>query len=168
MVKKVIWASFFGLIAAMLQSTLLARLAVYHAVPDLVLGIIVFTAYNNGIMTGQVTGFFSGILLDFLSAAPLGLNALLRTLVGALAGLMKGTFFLDTLFLPMALCAAATLFKGVFLFGLHLLFTEGVPTYTLTAPTFWIEFLFNTLLAPLLFGFLNLFKSLLLIERRKP
>ncbi|MDR3343615.1 MAG: rod shape-determining protein MreD [Treponema sp.] len=162
MAKKVLWATVFALVAAMLQSTLLARLAIYHAVPDLVLGIIVFTAYNNGVMTGQVTGFFSGLLLDFLSAAPLGLNALIRTLMGAVAGLMKGTFFLDTLFLPMLLCGAATAFKGLLLLVLHLLFAAGVPAYTLMAPTFWVELLWNIFSAPLLFGFLNLFKSVLI------
>jgi rod shape-determining protein MreD len=166
MIKNVLWATFFSLLAAMLQSTLLSRLAVYHAVPDLALGIIVFMSYNNGTMTGQLTGFFSGIVLDFLSAAPLGLNMLVRTLIGAVAGLMKGTFFLDAIFLPMILCTMATGLKGLLFLGLHLLFTQGVPAYTFSTPVFWVEILFNTLLAPFLFGFLKLFKSLLVGGRK--
>jgi rod shape-determining protein MreD len=162
---KVIWATFFALIAALLQSTLLRRLAIYHAVPDLVLGIIVYTAYNNGTMTGQLTGFFSGLILDFLSAAPLGLNALIRTLIGALAGLMKGTFFLDILFLPMVLCAIATILKAAILFLLHFLFAAGVPSYSFIEPIFWVEIMLNTVLAPFLFGFLKLFNSLLVGRR---
>jgi rod shape-determining protein MreD len=100
MAKNIIWIVVFALIAAILQSTLLARLAIYKAVPDLALGIIVYAAYVNGTMTGQLSGFFSGFFLDFLSSAPLGLNALVRTLIGACVGLMKGTFFLDLVFLP--------------------------------------------------------------------
>jgi rod shape-determining protein MreD len=159
--KNVVWAVVFALVAAILQSTLLSHLALYHAVPDLVLGIVVFSAYVNGTMTGQLTGFFSGLLLDFLSAAPLGLNALIRTLVGALAGLMRGTFFLDAVFLPMILCAAATLFKAGTLLLLHLLLAGAVPAYTLSAPAFWVELLFNSLSAPFLFGLLKLFQPLL-------
>jgi rod shape-determining protein MreD len=166
MAKNIIWTTAFVLVAAILQSTLLSRLALYHAVPDLALGILVFSAYVNGSMTGQLTGFFSGILLDFLSAAPLGLNTFIRTLIGALSGLIKGTFFLDIVFLPMALCGGATLVKAAVLFLLHLLFAGAVPAYSLFAPTLWVELMLNTLSAPFLFGFLKLFKSLL-IEGRK-
>ncbi|MDR2394331.1 MAG: rod shape-determining protein MreD [Treponema sp.] len=166
MLKHVVWATVFALAAAMLQSTLLARLAVYRAVPDLVLGIIVYMAYMHGTMTGQLTGFFSGLILDFLSAAPLGLNALIRTLIGASAGLLKGSFFLDSLFLPMALCTGATLLKALLLAGLHLLFTQGVPSYPLKEPTLWVELVGNSISAPLLFAFLKLFKNLL-VDRRK-
>jgi rod shape-determining protein MreD len=165
MIKNVVWATVFALLAGILQSTLLSHLAIYRAVPDLALGILVFSAYVNGTMTGQLTGFFSGLLLDFLSAAPLGLNALVRTLVGAATGVLKGTFFLDAVFLPMALCAGATLIKAALLFVLHLLFAESVPAYALFEPTLWVELLLNTLTAPFLFGLLKLFRSLLMGRR---
>jgi rod shape-determining protein MreD len=163
--KNVFWATIFALIATILQSTLLARLAVYHAVPDIALGILIFSAYNNGTMTGQLTGFFSGLLLDLLSASPLGLNAFIRTLIGVSVGLMKGTFFLDTLFLPMALCGGATLIKALFFWILHLLFAPAVPAYAVMSPVLWVELILNVLLAPFLFALLKLFKSLLVGRR---
>jgi rod shape-determining protein MreD len=161
MAKKVFWAVVFCVAAALLQSTLFRRLAIYHAVPDLALGIIVYSAYVNGTMTGQLTGFFSGFLLDFLSAAPLGLNAFVRTLIGSLAGLMKGTFFLDPIFLPIALCGGATLLKALMFFLLHLLLAGAIPSYNFMAPLFWVELAMNIVAAPFLFGFLRLFESLL-------
>jgi rod shape-determining protein MreD len=161
MAKNVAWALVFSLAAALLQSTLFRRIALYHTVPDLTLGIVVYSAYINGVMTGQVTGFFSGLMLDFISNAPLGLNALIRTLMGALAGLLRGTFFLDTVFLPMILCGAATLFKALVLFLLHLLLAGAVPCYPLASPALWIELMFNTLSAPMLFGLLKMFQPLL-------
>jgi rod shape-determining protein MreD len=161
MVKNVSWALVFSLAAALLQSTLFRRIALYHTVPDLTLGILVYSAYVNGVMTGQVTGFFSGLLLDFISASPLGLNALIRTIMGALTGLLRGTFFLDTVFLPMILCAVATVFKVLTLFLLHVLLAGAIPHYPLNGPTLWVELMFNTLSAPLLFGLLKLFQPLL-------
>jgi rod shape-determining protein MreD len=161
MVKNVVWAALFSLVAALLQSTLFQRIALYHTVPDFTLGIIVYSAYVNGTMTGQLTGFFSGLLLDLISSAPLGLNAFIRTIIGAVAGLLKGTFFLDTVFLPMILCAVATLLKALMLFALHILLAGAVPHYSLLAPTLWIELMFNTLSAPFLFGLLKLFQPLL-------
>ena len=166
MAKKVIWGVVFIVIAALLESTVFSRLAVYiYAVPDIALCILVYSAYVNGAMTGQLTGFFSGFLLDFLSAAPLGLNALIRTLIGALAGLMKGTFFLDVIFLPMALCAGATAFKALIYLLLHLLLAGAVPSYNFFGLTLWIELGLNTALAPFIFAFLKLFESLLVGRR---
>ena len=161
MIKSVIWTSFFGLIAVILQSTLLARLALYGAVPDIVLGIVVYSAYVNGVMAGQLSGFFTGIVQDFVSAAPFGLNAFVRLLVGALAGLMKGTFFLDVFLLPMILCALATLAKALIIFLLSFFLGDAVHAYPIAAPTLWAELALNIFIAPFLFAFLRRFKPLL-------
>jgi len=161
MAKNVIWTVVFVFVAAILQSTLLSHIALYRAVPDLALGILVYTAYVNGLMTGQVSGFFSGVTLDLISAAPIGLNALVRTLIGALAGLIKGKVVLDFFIVPMVLCAAATLLKAAILFLLSLVFQGAVPAYPLAAPTLWAELALNTLSAPILFAFLRRFNTLL-------
>jgi rod shape-determining protein MreD len=112
-------------------------------------------------MTGQLSGFLYGIALDFLSAAPLGLNAFVRTIIGALAGLIKGKFFLDIFLLPVILCASATVIKALVLFLLNLFISPAIAAYPLAAPVFWVELGLNTLLAPFLFAFLKKFRSLL-------
>jgi len=160
MIKNIVWTIVFGMVAAILQSTLLSHLPLYRAVPDIALGIIVYSAYVNGVMTGQFSGFFYGIVLDFLSAAPLGLNALIRMIIGTLTGLLKGAFFLDIFLLPMLLCAGATLVKALILFLLSLMIPV-IPSYPLTAPLLWAELALNTLSAPFLFAFLKRFSSLL-------
>jgi len=163
MVKNCIWTVVFSTIAALLQSVLLYRISIYGAVPDISLGILVFCAYVNGPMSGQITGFFSGLFYDFLSVSPMGLNTFIRTIIGALGGLLRGMFFLDKIILPMLLCASATILKALLIFGLHLFFTGTVPAYPpLTTPLFWVELLLNTATAPFLFGFLKLFKPLLM------
>jgi rod shape-determining protein MreD len=167
MAKNVIWATLFALIAGLIQSTLLSRLTIYHAMPDLTLGILVYSSYVNGTMTGQLTGFFSGLFMDFLSAAPLGLNTFTRTIIGALGGLLRGNFFLDAVLLPMILCAAATILKALLFLVLNLLFDGATPAYSLVGPLFWVELLLNTFTAPILFGLLKLFNPLLTTGRKK-
>ncbi|GHU39034.1 rod shape-determining protein MreD [Spirochaetia bacterium] len=162
MTKNIIWASVFILIATILQSTLLSRLLFgFYSIPDIALCILVYSAYINGTMTGQMTGFFSGILIDFISAAPLGLNILTRTIIGAASGVLKGAFFVDTVFVPIALCGGATLFKALLLFLLHLLFVDAVPCYSISSPVLWVELLMNTVTAPFLFALLKMFNNLL-------
>ncbi|GAB1482794.1 rod shape-determining protein MreD [Treponema sp.] len=162
MKKTVFWSTAIAAIAALLQSTLLSHLAIFNVVPDLALGVLVYTAYVNGTMTGQLSGFSSGLALDFISAAPLGFNALMRTIIGALFGLIKGTFFLDIIILPMALTASATLLKALLAAFLHFLFAGALPAYDFFASTLWIEIGFNALSSPFLFAFLKLFKTVLL------
>jgi len=161
MIRTIIWTVIFSIIAAILQSTLIGRIPFVNVLPDLALCIIVFSAYINGTMTGQVSGFFSGVLLDFLSAAPLGMNCLVRTLIGALTGIFKGAFFLDIFFMPVILCALATLVKAFIIFILHLIMGPTVPAYSLTSSTLWIELAINALCAPLLFFLLKQFKPIL-------
>jgi rod shape-determining protein MreD len=162
MAKCVFWTTIFALIAGFLQSTLLAHLAILGAVPDLALLVLVYSAYVNGGMAGQASGFASGLLLDFLSACPLGLNAFVRTLIGGLVGRLKGAFFLDAVLLPMLLCASATLAKAGLVFILHLLFTSRVVCYHLASPLLWVELGLNAVLGPLVFLLLKLFDPILI------
>lgn len=164
MIKNIVWTLLFTLAAILLQSTLLTRLP-FPAVPDLALEILVFSAYMNGSMTGQLTGFFSGLLLDFLSAAPLGLNALVRTILGAVSGLAGSVFVFDAVLLPALLCAAATGLKALLLFVLRFLFTEEVAAYSFASSLFWVELALNAFTAPFLFALLHCFSSLLIKQK---
>ena len=158
MFGSIAWATVIAAISALIQSTLLSRFAIFHVVPDLALGVLVYSAYINGSVVGQSVGFASGILMDFISAAPLGFNALVRTLIGAAAGLLKGTFFLDRIILPVVLCAVATLLKAAIVGILHVLFAGAVPAYSLSTMELPIEVAYNAIGAPFLFAFLNLFR----------
>ena len=158
MAKKIIWGMVFMLVAAILQSTVLSQLRLHvYAAPDIILCILVFIAYVNGVMVGQVTGFFSGFALDFLSASPLGFHAFIFTLIGALAGFLHGAFFLDLFFLPIALCVGATIFKAGVYFFFGLLFPDDIPSYSIVSLAFFVEMGMNALVAPFLFMFLKLF-----------
>jgi rod shape-determining protein MreD len=160
MVRSIIWTVLLSIAAGILQSTLLAKVAVFKTVPDLALCIVVYSAYTNGTMTGQISGFFSGLFLDFLSSTPLGLNCLVRTIIGALAGVFKGTLFLDFFLLPMILCALATILKAIIFLIIHLIFGSAIPVYSPVSLVFWVELALNTLCAPFLFALLKRFRYL--------
>ncbi|MDR2795112.1 MAG: rod shape-determining protein MreD, partial [Spirochaetaceae bacterium] len=156
MTKKIMWTTLLITAAAILQSTLLSPLSVYfYARPDIALDILVFSAYLNGMMAGQLSGFFSGLFLDFLSSAPLGLNLFVRTIIGAAAGILNGNFMLDRILLPAILSASATMLKAGLLFLLNLLFVGAIPSYRFNTPALWVELAMNALLAPLIFTLLK-------------
>jgi len=163
MTRSIIWTVVFCIVGAILQS-IIKRIVPY--VPDLALCVLVFSAYVNGTMSGQVSGFLSGLFYDFLSSTPLGLNSLIRTLIGAFTGLFKGSFFLDVIFLPIIICSLSTLLKAVIIFLLHLIMGSIVTlTYSLTTPVLWIELGLNAACAPFLFLLLKHFKPILADRR---
>ena len=164
MIKNIIWTVVLCTICAILQSVMRNVLPFF---PDLALCVLVFSAYVNGTMTGHVSGFFSGLLYSFLSpASPLGLNSLIRTIIGAFTGMFKGSFFLDIIFLPIIICALATLLKAAIIFILHLIIGSTVSnTYSLTTSVLWIELGLNAASGPLLFFLLRNFKPII-TERR--
>jgi len=160
MIKSIVLTVILCTFAGILQSTVISQIAFFNVIPDLALCILVYSAYVNGTMMGQISGFSSGLLLDFLSASPLGLNCLVRTLIGALTGIFKGSLFLDIFFMPVILCAAATLIKALIIFFLNLIFGSIIPSYSLMSSVLWIELGLNCLSAPLLFLILKQIKPL--------
>jgi len=162
MIRSIIWTVVFCVAAAILQSTIIPMIAFFGVVPDLALCVLIFSAYVNGTMTGQVSGFLSGLFYDFLSQAPLGMNCLVRTIAGALAGVFKGQFFLDIFFMPVILSSLATIVKALVIFFLHLIMGQTVPAFSLFTSVFWIELGLNALSAPVLFLLLKKFKPILI------
>lgn len=161
MIRSIIWTVVFSVLAALLQSTVIAKIAFLNVIPDIALCVLVFSAYVNGTMTGQISGFLSGLFIDFLSAAPLGMNSLIRTLIGALTGIFKDSLFLGYVIMPVILCSVATILKALIIFLLHLIM-GSIPAYSITDSLFWIELGLNALCAPLLFLLLRNFKPMLI------
>lgn len=155
-----VWGYLVLLPLVVLQSTLLHRIAIEGAKPDLVLLTVVYLANKNGKMAGQTYGFLSGLMQDFLSISPLGFNGFLNTLVGFLYGLTSETFFIDQVFIPMIMGGVATLVKGIgisFLSGLFNL--ENLHFHLFSIP-FLIEIGYNMVCAPFLFALLRLVRGL--------
>jgi rod shape-determining protein MreD len=140
---------------------------VLGVIPDLSLIALLFTAVKNGSMEGQVVGFAGGIVEDLLSLNPLGTHALVKTVIGFVAGLLFGNFFIDSFLFPAILGAAATIAKALVLSLLSVLFPGHVTVYDFFARVVWIEALYNGLASPFVFLLLNLFRKVLVVRRNR-
>ena len=152
--------------AVLIETAVLSNIAFLPAVPDIVLLCSLYIAFLNGKTSGEINGFVSGAFLDFLSAAPFGFHCLYRTLIGYVFGVLGRVFNSDGIVMP-ALCAfGATLLKAFFVWIISLLFPSSPAVYRVLSVPFLFELTCNTILAPLVFKFLSLFRSSLSIERR--
>jgi len=163
--RTILWTSFIVLFFALFQAAILSNLMFLPVLPDLVLLVIVYVSFMNSSTTGVTVGFISGLLLDFLSAAPIGLNTFTKTLTGFIAGKFAGSFNLSKIIIPAAMGFCATVLKALTTLILSFFFGPSILVYNFAGSTFWLEILENTLCAPLIFGLLGLF-SVLFIERQ--
>ena len=137
----------------LLQSTVLEVVAVRGATPDLLSILTVFLAVRRGAMSGQLAGFAGGLMEDFVSLAPLGFHALVRTALGFGSGLLHGLIRLDAVVLPFMLLLGAVVAKGLASALLAGLFAIHLDSHLLDE-RFWIEVAYTAVLAPILFALL--------------
>jgi rod shape-determining protein MreD len=154
--------------AVVLQSTILGRIAIGGVRPDLALIILVFVSLRRGSMVGQVSGFLSGILEDFMSVSPLGFHPLMRAVIGYLYGIFAGNVFVDPFLMPMVLTVVATLLKGLLSGLISSVFGIGSSGFLYFAGRIWIEIGYNAVLSPFLFALLNLLRVFKKAEKEGP
>jgi len=116
--------SLLGLIAVT-QSAVLARISPNGWYPNLMLLSVIAWSLQRGPREGMTWGFVGGIALDFLSGAPLGLNAMLLTICGYLAGLGESRIFRTNFILPIVFVIAMTI--GYYVLQVVILQFVGTP-----------------------------------------
>ena len=154
--------AFFALIAVVLliQTAVLSNWYALPVVPDILLLAVLYIGFHNGSATGEVSGFCSGLLLDFLSASPLGLNAMVRTIMGFFWGLLYRNVETGGIAIPAVLGFTATIAKALIIRFISFFYPGSVLTYSLFSPVFWYECTLNALCAPILFWVLSFFTIL--------
>ncbi len=160
MTRVVLWGLLTAFFATLVESSILSRLAFLPAMPDMVLLIVLWVSIENGSAVGCTTGFLSGLVLDFLSAAPVGLNALTKSVLGYVSGRFSGSFNMNRIALPVTVAVVGTALKALLTFGCSLFFGARIVVYDLGATDFWYELVMNALFAPPVFAFLSLFPGL--------
>jgi rod shape-determining protein MreD len=112
-------------LVVLVQATLLPRIRVFGAQPDLLLVLVVIWSLYNGVAEGLVFAFLAGLAVDLVAGFPLGTTPLALMPVCFLAVLGRSSIYVYNAWLPVLLVALATLIEGwlmLFLRSVH-----GVP-----------------------------------------
>ena len=166
MFKSFLCSFLILLCSVIVESSILSNISFLPAVPDLALICVLYFSFLNGKNYGQVSGFLSGLLLDFLSGSPLGFNCLYRTVIGYLSGVFRRTINASGFLVPSVIGLLATILK-VFLIWLISLFFKSIKIYNIFTFSFLFELVMNVLLTPLMFKFLNSFRRILNIHEEE-
>lgn len=101
----------------LLQTTLLAQVRIFGVMPDLMLLVAVAGGITAGATRGAALGFASGMLIDLFLPTPLGLSALVFTLVGYGVGVANAGVLRSAWYIPMLTAGGASV-AGVTLYAL--------------------------------------------------
>lgn len=93
------------IICFVLQSSLYQFISLANVMPNLLLILVVSTAYMRGKKAGMVMGFFSGLLIDILYGNLIGLYALMQMIIGYVAGFANKVYSKDDYTLPLLFIA---------------------------------------------------------------
>lgn len=151
---------------SLIQAAWLSPIAILGVRPDLGLLAVAWLSYRNGPVEGSSVAFVTGLIDDAMSAAPLGFNAAVKTLCGWLVSFLHGSVHLDRFLMPLLLGTGVTVFKGLWVGLLAILFGGRIEAYDLAGRTFWIEVAYNAIAAPVLFLVLSGIFSLVDGRRR--
>ena len=139
------------LILVILQSTLFYFAASRVVIPDFALIVVAFCGARKGMQEGQLLGFFNGLAEDFITASFPGFNALIKTIIGFLAGTIKNKMLFDPVIFPSLFIFFVTLLKGILAaITAYLFFPEGYFPAVFSS-SFLMEIILNALFAPLIY-----------------
>jgi rod shape-determining protein MreD len=162
------------IVGVLLQVTFFSRVALFHVSPDVMPALIASLGLLGGSMTGAVSGFSAGILLDCLLIAPLGGGSLVLMATGYLAGLFRERFVIQSSLLAPLMCAVLTLFAELGFGAVELMLGLDTTVSTLVIRDMLIKSVFAFFLGWAIFlGLRRLLRPALVEEpvvqsRRRP
>lgn len=156
--RNIVYRIFSILIFLLLTLQVLDWIAIAGVKPDILLILTIFIAQKQGMMKGQISGFFAGLVEDVFSIQLFGIHSFCKLVVGYFAGLLYSNFVLDNFLIQALLGFVGSLVHGFLFLGAKALFDSiDVGYYFLNV--FWIKVLYTTLLTPFLFFVLGFFEK---------
>jgi len=111
--KIVKWILLFAVVI-IVQMAIVPKIAIFGIYPDLVMILLVVLSVENGRTAGIWGGFFTGLFIDVFSGGLLGINALAKTIVGGVAGLLeRKNILISPVFLLILLIIACVVHDAI-------------------------------------------------------
>jgi rod shape-determining protein MreD len=153
------------LLAVILQLSFFSRVALFHTSPDVLPAVVVSLGLLGGTMTGAVSGFATGFLLNCLLVQPLGGGSLVLLATGYLAGMFRERFEIHSPLVPPLLCMVLTLFAELGFGALALMLGVDSAVSTLVIRDMLIKSIFAFFLGwPIYLGLRRLLRPALVEE----
>lgn len=110
-----------AIVGVLLQLGFFSRVTLFHTSPDVLPALVVSLGLLGGSMTGAVSGFSIGLLVDCLMVQALGTSSLVLLTTGYLAGLFRERFEFHSRLVPPLTIMVLTLFAEIGFAGMQVM-----------------------------------------------
>jgi rod shape-determining protein MreD len=155
------------ILGVLLQLSFFSRVTLFHTSPDMLPALVVSLGLLGGSMTGAVSGFSIGLLVDCLLVEPLGASSLVLLSTGYLAGLFRERFEIHSSLVPPLLCMGLTLFAELGFALVQVLLGVDAPVSSLIVRDILLKSIFAFFIGwPIYLGVRRLLRPALVEETK--
>jgi len=155
------------ILGVLLQLSFFSRVTLFHTSPDMLPALVVSLGLLGGSMTGAVSGFSIGLLVDCLLVEPLGASSLVLLSTGYLAGLFRERFEIHSSLVPPLLCMGLTLFAELGFALVQVLLGVDAPVSTMIVRDILLKSIFAFFIGwPIYLGIRRLLRPALVEETK--
>ncbi len=165
--RSITFSALTSILMLFLQATWLSHGILLGIIPNLALGVILFTSFINKDGQGIISAFLAGLVADLLSAAPLGYFAFLYVACAYLATLLGYVTEKDLFIIPFLMGAGATILMGILSRIIMGIFSVNILAYQLFSAEFGIELISNGLCTVIVFFLLSFIRNFFEYSPRK-
>lgn len=152
--------------AVLLELSFFSQVELFHTSPTVLPAVVCCLGLLGGSLTGAVTGFAAGLLLDCLLIAPLGASSIVLLSAGYLAGLYRERFELSNRYTAPLLCMALTLYAQTVYAAMQLMLGVDAPISGLVVRDMLIKTVYAFLLGFPVFALIRLLLRPALVDER--
>jgi rod shape-determining protein MreD len=145
--KLIVRIALLSLVAVLVQETVISKISIFGVDADITPLVVMSIGLLCGSMTGAVTGFFIGLMVDTVLVQTLGVTSLLYITIGYWAGRLRELRDPAHGLVPVACGAAATAVTGIGMTVIQFLLGVDAPVSLLLAQQIFLTILVNTLIS---------------------
>jgi rod shape-determining protein MreD len=146
-IKLIVRIALLSLVAVLVQETVISKISIFGVDADITPLVVMSIGLLCGSLTGAVTGFFIGLMVDTVLVQTLGVTSLLYITIGYWAGRLRELRDPAHGLIPVACGAAATAVTGIGMTVIQFLLGVDAPVSLLLAQQIFLTILVNTLIS---------------------
>lgn len=112
------------------QAAVVPLISIGAAKPDIILIIVASFGFLDGAVPGAVGGFLGGLLLDLLTIRGIGLEIIIKTIIGGFSGRVERTILGNSAVMPMLAIGGVSIVSQILYIGLAFLTGERMALLT--------------------------------------
>jgi len=145
--KLIVRIGLMSVFAVIVQETVISKISIFGVAADITPLVVMSVGLLCGSLTGAVTGFFIGLMVDTVLVQTLGVTSLLYITIGYWAGRLRELRDPAHGLIPVACGAAATAVTGIGMTVIQFLLGVDAPVSLLLFQQIIITILVNTLIS---------------------